>query len=148
MKEAIRDIIDGELFSKFLAAGIIGMIIDNLLLFTMHNHTSIHVVIAKVVSAETSIAAMFLINDRWTFKQQNKRSKFRRFLRSNGVRLFGLGVGTAAFYTFYLMEIPLIIANIMGIGTGFIFNYFFENLLTWEKIEIAEVKEWILNYTA
>jgi putative flippase GtrA len=141
MDREIRKIIDLEFFSKFLAVGIVGMLVDNALLFTLHNYMYIHVILAKVASAETSIAVMFLINDYWTFKQQNKRSKFRRFLRSNSVRFVGLAVGTAAFYIFYLMEIPLIMANIMGIGTGFVFNYFFETLLTWEKIDRDKILE-------
>lgn len=143
----MEELTDKRHFTRFLLVGIMGMLIDNAVLFILHEQTSIHVVLAKVASAETSIAVMFLINDYWTFKQQNKRSMLGRFLRSNSVRFVGLAVGTAAFYSFYLMEIPLIIANIMGIGTGFVFNYFFENLLTWEKMEISEVKEWILDRT-
>jgi len=141
MKEEIQKIIDKEIFSKFLAVGIAGMLIDNAVLFTLHNHTSLHVILSKIISAETSILAMFLVNDRWTFKEHDNRSIYRRLIRSNSVRVLGLAVGTAGFYFFYQLSFPLLVANMAGIGVGFVFNYFFENMLTWEKINKKEVKE-------
>jgi putative flippase GtrA len=141
MKQEVKKIIDREIFSKFLAVGIIGMLIDNTVLFVLHNYTAIHVILGKIISAETSILAMFLINDQWTFKEHKNRDIFRRLVRSNSVRIIGLIIGTAGFYTFYLANVPLLIANVMGIGIGFVFNYFFENLLTWEKINAEKLAE-------
>lgn len=145
MKEEIKKITDKEIFSKFLAVGIVGMLIDNAILFTLHNYTTLHVVLSKVISAETSILFMFIINDVWTFKEHKNRNIFRRFLRSNSVRLVGLAVGTTGFYIFYLVKFPLLVANVTGIGIGFVFNYFFENLLTWEKIDKNKLKEYLWN---
>ena len=141
MKEEIQKIIDKEIFSKFLAVGIAGMLIDNAVLFTLHNHTSLHVILSKIIGAETSILAMFLANDQWTFKEHDNGSIYRRFLRSNSVRVVGLAVGTIGFYLFYSLGLPLLLANMAGIGIGFVSNYFFENMLTWEKINKKEVKE-------
>lgn len=135
----MKELIDLKHFLRFLSVGFIGMVVDNLFLFILTTYTSIFVLLNKLISVEISIAVMFLLNDNWTFQQQSEGTILKRFLKSNSVRFVGLVVVTASFYLLYLSGFQLIIANILGIGVGFSFNYLFENIVTWEKVKINDL---------
>lgn len=137
----MKELKDPNHFLKFLLVGMTGMVIDNIILYGLTNYTGLFVLLNKIVSAEASIAVMFVLNDRWTFKQQTDGTVFKRFIKSNSVRFVGMVVGIVSFYTFYRMGVHLILANILGIGIGFVFNYLFESLWTWKKVDSEDLFE-------
>lgn len=127
-----RSLMDDQQFLKFLGFGIIGMTIDNSTLLLLNQVLESNVILLKAISAELSIATMFILNNRYTFSSSG--STVRKFLKSNLVRSGGLAIGMTVLYILYsFFGLPLLLANTSGIAVGFIFNYAFETLYTWKQ---------------
>ncbi|MFP4590286.1 MAG: GtrA family protein [Halobacteriales archaeon] len=120
---------------KFALVGGLGYLIDQGVILVVAEGLGVTLELAKVVSAETAIVVMFLINDRWTFASwgdDDYRSKLRRLVRSNLVRIGGIAVAVAVLSVLVrYFDVPLLVANTVGIGCGFVVNYTFETLFTW-----------------
>ncbi|MFC7047144.1 GtrA family protein [Halobacteriaceae archaeon GCM10025711] len=125
-------------FVQFAGVGAVGMVWDVAVLALLHGQFGVPLLPAKVASAETSIALMFLLNERVTFATWGASgwpAVGRRFLTSNLVRLGGLAVGTGVLLALVdLAGVWYVAANVVGIGAGFLVNYTFENLLTWRVL--------------
>lgn len=120
--------------SKYILVGLTGVLVDNIVLYLLYNEASIGLEISKVLSAETAIITNFLLNEKWTFKDAGKQdSIFKRFLKSNLIRLTGLAVSILVLVILYdYLGVWLLVANTIGIGAGFVFNYTLESLYTWK----------------
>lgn len=93
-------------------------------------------VLGGVFSKEVSILSMFVVNQTWTFQEtltSAPREVGRRLVTSNVVRWVGGGVGVATLFVLYRwFGVWYLLANLAGIGLGFIFNFVFESLVTFE----------------
>lgn len=122
-------------FGQFFSAGLIGLISDNLVLVLLVELTTLSPTIAKVGSWECAVIVIFLVNDQWTFSDHRTDgwAEFaRRFLTSNLIRFGGLCVTLAVLYVLHTwFEVWYVLANILGIGIGFVLNYLFESTITW-----------------
>lgn len=120
---------------QFLVVGIVGALVDNTLLITLVELAKLEPVVAAFGAKEASILVMFVVNDRWTFAEQPAAGGWEtvvRFLKSNAVRAGGAGVGIGTLYVLtHEFGLGYLVANVLGIGTGFVFNYTFESLVTW-----------------
>lgn len=117
---------------RFASVGAVGAIVDTASLAGLVEIGGVGPLLGKILSTEVSILIMFLLNERWTFPSRNG-SYFIRLLKSNIVRVGGFLVGFAVLYM--LMEwgnVWYLLANVIGIGTGFGLNYVAESLFTWE----------------
>lgn len=123
---------------RFLSVGIIGAIVDNLVLYSLVEFWQVPPMIVKFASAESSILVMFILNEKWTFSNYGDRSLFelgRRLGMSHIVRFGGLIVGIVVMYILYkFFGIWYLLANVLGIGVGFIVNYVCESILTWQVL--------------
>lgn len=122
--------------TQFAGVGVVGASVDVVTLFLLVELTVLGPVTAKVISWELSIVVIFAINEYWTFARygpMGPRALGRRFVRSNLVRFGGflvtLGVLAGLHYGFGLWYV---LANVIGIGVGFVVNYTFESLYTWK----------------
>lgn len=135
----IQNLLDKEVVSKFLLVGIAGAIIDNLGLVLLVEIGSLVLELAAVVSKELSIASMFVINEYWTFSQYGSdghRDVLKRFAKSNVIRLLGVAVGILVLSLLYrYLGVWYVLANVIGICVGFLFNYTLESLVTWKTHE-------------
>lgn len=133
--ELIHSLASLKRLLQFLSIGIMGAIVDNLVLITIVEMGFLTPTPGAVISKESSIIFMFVLNERITFSQhgdENLYPIFRRFLRSNVVRAGGAGVGIGILFILHTyFGVWYVIANIIGIGVGFIVNYTFESLFTW-----------------
>ena len=131
----LQSVLSGLRFGQFLSVGIIGAICDNVLLAIIVETFGILPTVAKVISAEIAIIVMFSINEQWTFTNfgsSSIRSTGRRFVTSNLVRVVGVSIALVVLFTLHsVFHIWYLIANIAGIGLGFVVNYIAESLLTW-----------------
>jgi len=130
-----RRLFDSGYLSRFLSVGVIGAIFDNVVLVFAVELVAIAPLPAKVLSAELSIVLMFVINEQWTFAGQGcdgYRKLLRRLITSNIVRVGGLVIGMGILYLLHTqLGVWYLLANIFGIGVGFIANSFFESIYTW-----------------
>lgn len=129
----------------FAIVGGLGFVVDQAIVYSIVELTDLTFTIAgenltlqvaKVIAAETAIVVMFLINDFWTFRSfggTGWRSKLRRLAKSNLVRIGGITVAVVVLTVLYeQFDIPLLLANAIGILCGFLVNYTFESLFTWK----------------
>ncbi|MFC6718127.1 GtrA family protein [Natrialbaceae archaeon GCM10025810] len=122
-------------FRQFAGVGLVGASVDNALLYLLVEHTLLGPLGAKVVAWEVAIAAVFVVNERWTFADYGGatvRSLWRRFARSNLVRFGGFCVTMAVLWALvYGASVWYLLANAIGMLVGFFVNYACESLYTW-----------------
>lgn len=122
---------------QFLSVGAVGALIDNGILFILVEVGALAPEIAAVGSKEVSILSMFSLNELWTFSGEgDETSRLSRLMKSHSVRIGGAIIGIATLYILHRwVGIWYLLANILGIGVGFLFNYVFESYFTWNVVD-------------
>lgn len=130
-----RMLASGMRLGQFISVGLVGTICDNAVLGTLYAVVGLPLWASKVVGAEAAIVVMFVLNERWTFANAGRAGlgpTLLRFLRSNLVRIGGIVVATSVLLALYhWLGLWWLVANLIGIGAGFVVNYTFESLYTW-----------------
>jgi len=135
IRARLRAIASGMRFGRFVSVGVVGFVVDTIVITLLTVGFTVPTLGAKLASAETAIIVMFALNERWTFQRWGEAefiSLLRRFVTSNLVRTGGVAVATAvllALNGWFGVWVP--VANAIGIGVGFLVNFVFESLLTW-----------------
>jgi putative flippase GtrA len=131
----LHELVSGIRIGQFLSVGIIGFIVDQLVLTLLIELGGTSVIVGKPLSAEAAIIVMFILNERWTFAAWGKaggRNVVSRFLKSNFVRVGGVLVAYVILLILHQwFGVHYLIANTIGIGIGFVVNYIAESLFTW-----------------
>ncbi|MFO7794369.1 MAG: GtrA family protein [Candidatus Nanohaloarchaea archaeon] len=118
--------------TKFLLAGVVGLVVENGVLFLMFDYGSVNLYISKLVALEAAIITVFFINDHFAFEEYDKKTY--AILRSNIVRAGGTLISFVGLYVGVELGLHYMIANTIGVGLGSMFNYYFERLKTWNSI--------------
>lgn len=125
----------GIRLSQFLSVGILGYVVDQLVITGLVGVFAVSVIYAKPVSAEAAIIVMFIVNERWTFAKWGRtgpRAIATRFLKSNAVRVGGVLIAYIVLVILHNgYNVHYLLANTIGIGIGFVANYIAETLFTW-----------------
>lgn len=140
----VRSLLEPVRVGQFLSVGVVGGIVDNAVLVSLVELAAVQPTFAAVGAKEASILLMFVVNDRWTFSDQEtdgRLARAKRLGKSNVVRSAGAGVGIATLHVLSnWFGVWYLLANVIGIGVGFFFNYTFESLLTWQVHRTASAK--------
>ncbi len=143
IRRAARALVDGRRLRRFITVGILGASVDLSVSVSLVLLTAIPPEVAKFLGAELAIIIMFVVNDRWTFRDIETRDGWhwlRRLIKSNLVRGGGLLVQVIVVFiltrigvTMYVGETDIWPAVTMpiAIACGFIVNYTGETLITW-----------------
>jgi len=120
---------------KFSIVGVIGAGINTGFLWVLTDVAGLYYLLSSVIAIEIAILLQFLMNDRWTFKEQKTQQVeqfITRIVKSNMWRSGGLAVNISVLYllTEY-MGVYYLLSNIAGIICAFLLNYFLESRLTW-----------------
>ena len=118
--------------TKFLLAGVVGLVVENGVLFLLFDFGSVNLYISKLVALEAAIVTVFLINDNFAFSEFDKKAF--AILRTNLVRAGGTLISFSGLYVGVELGLHYMIANTIGVGLGSMFNYYFERLKTWNSI--------------
>jgi putative flippase GtrA len=142
-------------FVKFLIVGGIGYLVNQFTLFTVYDspvftflpargtdfdfilftHTDIRLFIASVMAVEAAILSNFYWHERWTFRHRERRSlRPIRFLKFNCTSIGGplIAIATVNILT-PVFDMSPYIANTIGIGLGFIWNWVWNTLVIWPR---------------
>ncbi|WP_049926255.1 GtrA family protein [Halopiger goleimassiliensis] len=123
-------------FGMFAGVGFVGATVDNGVLVALVELGDVPFLPAKVVAWVIAIGVIFGINEAWTFSTYGAtsvRGVLARLGRSYLVRFAGFLVTLAIFTA--LIEFAgvwYLLANVIGIGVGFVVNYTCESLVTWK----------------
>ncbi len=135
LRRQLRYLASTDRMGKFVSVGAIGFVVDNVVLALCYGVFGLSLIVAKLIAAEAAIAVMFALNERWTFAAMGRssaRAVARRFVSSNIVRAGGVLVATTILVVLYeFAGVWYLVANVIGIGVGFVVNYTFESLVTW-----------------
>ena len=120
-------------FIKFLLVGGLGVGVNSLALFVLHQLMRFPLVVASLVAVELAIVNNFLWNDRWTFGR--KKLSFRRFFQFNLVSCGGLVITTGTLWVLVThLAAPYLLANLVGIGLATCWNFGINLLWTWGSV--------------
>jgi len=121
--------------TKFSIVGVIGAGINTWFLWLFTDVAGLYYLYSSLIAIEIAIILQFLMNDRWTFKEQKTthvEQFVRRIIKSNIWRSGGLAVNIGVLYVFTeYLGVYYLLSNIAGIICSFLLNYLFESRLTW-----------------
>ncbi|MFB6116841.1 MAG: GtrA family protein [Candidatus Nanosalina sp.] len=134
---------------QYGAISLTGLVLENIVLFSVVEFADPEIfrqiaslsgteflgdelVLGKLMGAELSIAAMFFLNNRFTFADR-PGATVKRFLKSNLVRSGGVLIGLAVLKVVTAIGVWYIFANLLGIAAGFLFNFTMESIYTWAE---------------
>lgn len=123
-------------YSKFAIIGAIGALINTLVLYLMTEVADIWYMASAVVSTETSIISMFLMNNKITFKPVKKgfNQLFKGIINSNIVRSIGILLQLAILYALTeTANLNYLISNIFGIIVASFLTFYGEKNYNWSK---------------
>lgn len=129
-------------FYLFALVGLSGMFV-NMSVYTFLYHMKVNVVLAGTISAFVAMISNFILNDRYTWPEIRESTKIKRFckfiLTSSVGALIDINTLSALYYIFHF---HYLLANIVGILSGTIWNFTINNNWTWQK---ANKNEKIIN---
>ncbi|MDZ7316078.1 MAG: GtrA family protein [candidate division KSB1 bacterium] len=136
---------------KFGAVGISGVFVNSGLLWLLATKTKLPFYLCSFIAIETSIITNFLLNDRWTWSDRRRGSFLSRLLRYNASTAF-----SSIFITMTMLllfkewaGIPFLIANLLAIGCGMVFNFVANYYYTYGQTRLNLPKRvWIVLFVS
>lgn len=113
--------------ARFALVGASGVLVNLLLLWTLHGLAGLHDLLAVPIAVEASILSNFLLNDRFTFHDRRHDHVLQRLAKFNAVSLLALGINfvvyallTRGFGTHYL--VAQFLAILVAFGANYLGN--------------------------
>jgi len=126
---------------RFGLVGGSGVLVNSAVLFVLVEGLRLPPVPAAVVATECAIVSNFLLNDRWTFADMRRttaRSWPRRFASYNLLTLGGLVLSVGVLALLHgVAGVHYLLANIVGIAAGTLWNYGSNHQWTWARRRAA-----------
>lgn len=117
----------------FSMVGGVGVLVNNVLLFTFVEWAHINVIVASIMATEFAILNNFLLNDAFTFRGVRRDKPFLGRLASyNGLVLGGLVMSVLTLALLhYAAGVHYLLANVISIVPGTLWNYASNRRWTW-----------------
>lgn len=119
-------------FQKFLAVGGVGLAVNLLALFVLHDASSLRLRIAAPVAIGISMVVTFVLNEFWTWHDRGRGRVFSRLLLYVPINTVGLVINTQVLL--YLEErhgVYYLLANLIGAVIAAVWNFILNNAVTW-----------------
>jgi dolichol-phosphate mannosyltransferase len=119
---------------EFSVVGIIGIFVNQAVLFLLTYFLGIYYMLAAAFSFEVALLNNFALNEIWTFRKRSTHSsRSLRLIKFHASRILGF---IATMITLFLitefLNIHYLISNIIAIGIGTLINYFTSDLWVWK----------------
>jgi putative flippase GtrA len=131
MRHVIRR--DARRALQFAAVGLVGVGINNSVLWLLVERAHVYLPAASLLATETAIVSNFAMNQVWTLADiRSPHSLLRRLVRFNAVALGGLVLTAAGLLVLAeAAHFPYLLANVVAIACGAAWNYLANRCWTW-----------------
>jgi dolichol-phosphate mannosyltransferase len=120
-------------FIRFCIVGTSGIVVNTAILYALSSLAGMDYKLASVLAIEAAVITNFLLNDAWTFESAGKKGKFSRFLSFNVISIVGALINWGVLVGLTeLAGVYYLVANLIGILVGFLWNYFANVRFTWK----------------
>lgn len=126
-------------FIRFGIVGGVGAVVNTVVLYLLVHYGGWNHLVAGSVATEVAILSNFVMNDRWTFRDTGTTCLWvSRALRYHAIALAGalISLGILAALTM-TVDMHYLVANLLGIGAGTVWNYTLNSRLTWAVTHIG-----------
>jgi dolichol-phosphate mannosyltransferase len=121
-------------FLKYCIVGFSGIIINNGLLYVLTEYMTIFYIISSLISIEVSKISNFILNDKWTFKNDKSKSLINRFVLFEIISIGGVVLNLILLYVLVdEFKVYYIYANILLVPIILVWNYLLNRYITWSK---------------
>lgn len=121
-------------FQKFIVVGAAGLAINQLFLLLLHGGAGARLSIASPVAIFISMAATFMLNERWTWHDRGSNPIVHRLAAYFPINTVGLIINYAVLSVLYHDHgVHYLIANLIGAGIAAIWNFALNNVVTWRS---------------
>jgi dolichol-phosphate mannosyltransferase len=121
------------LLLRFALVGATGILVNEGLLFLLHEGAAAPLVLASAIAIEASILWNFALNDAWTFRGKGANPAWVRFTRFHAASALGmvLNVAVVVAGAALLPGVSYLLANLVGIAAGSAANFLLNLHWTW-----------------
>lgn len=117
---------------RFGLVGLIGVGVNQALLFALHGLVGVPLVVASALATETAIVTNYLGNELWTFHL--RRLKLGRLLRFNAVSLGALVITVTSLWLLQrFTPWHYLVDNVIAIAAGSAWNFAVNFGWTWRR---------------
>jgi dolichol-phosphate mannosyltransferase len=116
----------------FGIVGITGVAVNMIALSIFKNYLPL--IGASFIAIELAIISNFILNDAWTFKENNNGTWLHRMISYNGVAVGGMVINMVALVILTTIGVWYVVANLVGILLGFAWNFLVNRKTTWRVI--------------
>jgi len=142
MLKTIKDRIDRKFIIRFVKFGIVGgsgLFVNMFLLWFGKEVLNLPLAIASLIAIGISIFTNFLLNNYWTWKDNSTKNKYPFFHRMWRYYVTASLSATINYITLIVLSeyvgIYYLIANLIGIGFGIVFNFTLGEFWVFKKKE-------------
>jgi len=122
-------------FLKFILVGATGVGVNMGILYTLTEGLHLHYAISSLFAIELSILSNFTLNDRWTWRDRQKKHYLMRLFQyhlSVGITAIAVNWGLLIVLTEFV-GLYYLVSNLLGIAAGTLLNYTLNDLWTFRK---------------
>lgn len=117
---------------RFALVGLVGVGINQGMLFLVHGVAGLPIVLASAMATETAIVGNYVGNELWTF--HTRRLDLGRMLRFNAVSLGALVLTVSVLWALqHLTPWHYLVDNLIAIGAGALWNFAVNFGWTWRR---------------
>jgi putative flippase GtrA len=121
-------------FQKFLVVGSFGLLVNQMMLFALHDIGGMRLVLASPVAIFVSMVVTFMLNEAWTWHDRGSGPIVQRLGTYVPINTGGLIINWAILV--YLAEnqgVHHLVANLIGAGVAAVWNFGLNNAITWRE---------------
>jgi dolichol-phosphate mannosyltransferase len=120
-------------FYLFAMVGISGLLV-NMVAYAIMTHFYMTVVMAGTISAIIAMNSNFYLNNRFTWSEVRDSFVFNRYCKFLMTSIVGIVIDVNILsLLYYVFDFNYLLANLIGILAGTIWNYIVNNAWTWRK---------------
>jgi dolichol-phosphate mannosyltransferase len=131
-QSAVRLWTIAQRFQKFVAVGVVGLAVNQVLLAVLHDGFGVQVPAASPFAILASMVVTFFLNEVWTWHDRGSGRIVHRAMYYVPINVGGLIINWAVL-TWLHNEFGMhyLIANLFGAGIAAIWNFALNNAITW-----------------